>query len=188
MLINPKNFNPTNVSEQHSLSTVWRLHILCSSRCCFYFYLFFLKILFYFLKIIYLFIFRERGRKGKEKERNINVWLPFTSHSLGPWPATQACALTGNRTCDLSVLRLVLNLLNHTSQSIFILFLGRGEGREKERERNINGCGCFSCTPYWGPGPQPRHVPWLGFELITHWFASWCSIHWTTPARAQCCF
>ena len=20
-------------------------------------------------------------------------------------------------------------------------------------------CGCFSHTPYWGPGPQPRHVP-----------------------------
>ena len=25
-------------------------------------------------------------------------------------------------------------------------------------------CGCLSCTPCWGPGPQPRHVPQLGFE------------------------
>ena len=23
---------------------------------------------------------------------------------------------------------------------------------------------CLSHTPYWGPGPQPRHVPWLGIE------------------------
>ena len=22
-------------------------------------------------------------------------------------------------------------------------------------------CGCLSCTRYWGPGPQPRRVPWL---------------------------
>ena len=25
-------------------------------------------------------------------------------------------------------------------------------------------------TPYWGPGPQPRHVPWLGIKLATLWF------------------
>ena len=25
-------------------------------------------------------------------------------------------------------------------------------------------CGCLSHTPYWGPGLQPRHVPWLGIE------------------------
>ena len=24
--------------------------------------------------------------------------------------------------------------------------------------------------PYWGPGLQPRHVPWLGIELATLWF------------------
>ena len=23
-------------------------------------------------------------------------------------------------------------------------------------------CGCLSCVPYWGPGPQPRHMLWLG--------------------------
>ena len=35
------------------------------------------------------------GRE-KERERNINVWLPLTHPLLGTWPATQACALTGN--------------------------------------------------------------------------------------------
>ena len=47
----------------------------------------------------YLLIFRERVRKT-ESERNINVWLPLTHTPLGTWPATQACALPGNRTSD----------------------------------------------------------------------------------------
>ena len=25
-------------------------------------------------------------------------------------------------------------------------------------------CGCLLHTPYWRPGPQPRHVPWLEIE------------------------
>ena len=52
----------------------------------------------------------------KERERNINVWLPLVYPLLGTWPATQACALTGNRTSDILVHRLVLNPLSHTSQ------------------------------------------------------------------------
>ena len=41
-------------------------------------------------------------------------------------------------------------------------------------------CGCFSHALYWGPGWQPRHVPWLGTELPTL-VHSPCSIHWATP-------
>ena len=48
-----------------------------------------------FLKV--LLIFREKGTK-KEREWNINVWLPLTRPLLGTWPTAQACALTGNRT------------------------------------------------------------------------------------------
>ena len=33
-------------------------------------------------------------------------------------------------------------------------------------------CGCLSHGPYWGPGQQPRHVPWLGIEPATLWFAA----------------
>ena len=41
--------------------------------------------------------FLERGEgRDKERERNINAWLPLTCPTLGTWPATQACALTGN--------------------------------------------------------------------------------------------
>ena len=36
-------------------------------------------------------------------------------------------------------------------------------------------CGCLLCAPYWGPGPQPRQVPWLGIELATLSFTGWCS-------------
>ena len=46
-------------------------------------------------------------------------------------------------------------------------------------------CACLSCAPKWGPGLQPRHVPWLRIELVTLWFTGWHSIHWATPARAK---
>ena len=54
--------------------------------------------------------------REKERERNISVWLPLTRPLLGTWPATEACALTGNRTSDPLVHRPVLNPLSHTSQ------------------------------------------------------------------------
>ena len=66
-----------------------------------------------FLKI--LFIVRQSGKEG-ERERNINVWLPFTHLLLGTWPAAQARALTGSQTIDPLVHRPALNLLSHTSQ------------------------------------------------------------------------
>ena len=74
----------------------------------------------------------------------------------------------------------------------FILFLKdfylciseRGEGKKRGRDTSI--CSCPSCTPHWGPGPQPRHVPWLRIKPGTPWFAGQHSIHWATPARAQC--
>ena len=68
---------------------------------------------FFFFKT--LFICRQRGRE-KERERNSNVWLPLMHPSPGTWPATQTCALTGNRTSNPLVLRLALNPLSHTSQ------------------------------------------------------------------------
>ena len=63
-------------------------------------------------------LFLERGEgKEKERERNINVWLPLEHLLLGTRSTTQACALTGNRTRDPLVRRLLLNPLSHTSQS-----------------------------------------------------------------------
>ena len=47
----------------------------------------------FFQDLIYSFL-----EKWEEKERNISVWLPLMRPVLGIRPATQACALTGNRT------------------------------------------------------------------------------------------
>ena len=74
--------------------------------------------IFYFYVFEILFIL-ERGvrrEKERERERHIHVWLPLGHHQLGTRPATQACALTGNRTSGPLVRRLVLNPLSHTSQ------------------------------------------------------------------------
>ena len=64
-----------------------------------------------------MYLFLERGEKRENKrERNINVWLPLVCPLLGTWPATQACALTGNRTSDPLVRRPAFNPLTDTSQ------------------------------------------------------------------------
>ena len=83
-------------------------------KTCFFF--------FFFKDFIYLFLERGEGRE-KERERNISVWLPLTLPQLGTSPATQACALTGNWTCDPLVCRWALNPLSHTSQgqNLFLL-------------------------------------------------------------------
>ena len=44
------------------------------------------------------------------------MWLPLLYLPPGSWPATQACAPTGNQTGDPLVHRLTLNPLRHTSQ------------------------------------------------------------------------
>ena len=64
---------------------------------------------------MYLFLERREG-KEKERERNINVLLPLTCSHLGTWPATQACALTGNQTSDPLVCRPTLNPPSYISQ------------------------------------------------------------------------
>ena len=40
------------------------------------------------------------------------------------------------------------------------LFLERG----RKRGRETFMCSCLVCAPYWGLGPQRRHVPWLGIN------------------------
>ena len=71
----------------------------------------------------------------------------------------------------------------------FYYFIFGERGRVGEREEEKHRCardtwiGCLSCAPYWGPGLQPRHVPWLGIKLETLWFTDQHSIHWASPAR-----
>ena len=69
-----------------------------------------------FFKDLFIYFQRE-GKGGREREKNINVQLPLTCSLLRTWPTTQACALTGNRSSNPVVHRLVwLHPLSHTSQ------------------------------------------------------------------------
>ena len=70
----------------------------------------------------------------------------------------------------------------YLSQDFIYLFIFR-EGKGG-RKRETSMCGCLSSDPYREPVLQPRHVPWLGTELVTLWFTGQHSIHWATPARA----
>ena len=84
-----------------------------------------------FLNFIYLFLDRGEGSK-KERQRNINVWLPPTHPPLDTCPTTQACGLTGNWTSGSQDgtqstephqpgLYLTIVLVNKQSTSVFIL-------------------------------------------------------------------
>ena len=112
-------------------------------------FFFFFKSLFHshFFKQILFIYFKQRGRE-EERERNINVWLLLllTCPPANPtgdltWPATQACALTGNQIGDPLVHQTVLNPLSHTSQGFHFHLRERGEGgkeRERKKERQTD--------------------------------------------------
>ena len=52
---------------------------------------------------------------------------------------------------------------------LYLFIFREGKGG---RKREISMCGCLSRGPHWGPGPQPRHMSWLGIEPTTLWFAA----------------
>ena len=54
---------------------------------------------FSFLKFLFIYLEREEGRE-KERERNIDVWLPLTWPPTGDLAYNPGCALTGNWTGD----------------------------------------------------------------------------------------
>ena len=62
--------------------------------------------------------FRQRRRKGEREGEKHQCVVASYALLLGTWPATQACALTGNQTGDPLVLRTMLNPLSHTSQGL----------------------------------------------------------------------
>ena len=73
-----------------------RVYKLNQRAKCFHLLIFF--IICFFKDRFYLLIFRERGREGEregEKHQCASLVPPLVT-----WPATQACALTGNRTSD----------------------------------------------------------------------------------------
>ena len=73
---------------------------------------------------IYLFLERGESRE-EEREKIINVWLSLACPLLGTWPATQACALTGNQTGNLLVLRPVSPQSTEPHQPGLTVFISR---------------------------------------------------------------
>ena len=70
---------------------------------------------------------------------------------------------------------------------ILFIYIQRDEKGEREGEKHPcvreTSIAWLSHTPNWGPGPQPRHVPWWGIKLVTFWFTGQHATHWATPAR-----
>ena len=64
--------------------------------------------------------------------------LPLTHPLLGTWPATQACALTGNQTSDSLVHRPVLNPLSHTSQGRVLILKEKNLTQSFSFLNNVN--------------------------------------------------
>ena len=122
---------------------------------------------------------------------------PPSSPSPPPWskPLSSPYVITTASKAVFPASTLVPTFyLQHSSQwsfkkILFIYFLERREGREKKKERNIYVQEIYQLVaPNWGPGTYPRHVPWLGIEPATFWFAGWHSIHWATLASAPVIF
>ena len=102
---------------------------------------------------------------------------PFCAHV----PSQHYCLLQKSATLNSGILSFFFLR--------FYLFTFREKERQRERERNNNmretSVSCLLHTTNQGPGPQPRHVPWLGIEPVTFQFTSWHSSHWAIPARAS---
>ena len=63
-------------------------------------------------------------------------------------------------------------------------YLFRERKREGERKGEKHGSVASHTCPNQGPGPQPRHVPWPGIQLMTFHFAVWQPTNWAMLARA----
>ena len=109
-----------------------------------------------------------------------------------------SCIYSNQKPKSHSLFLLVTPHLTHCQFFVFTylltylltyLFLESGEGRAKGRE-NINvrekhRLVASRIYPDQRLNPQPRHVPWLGIELLTFHFAGWCPTKWATPVRAR---
>ena len=128
------------------------------------------------------------------------IWDSKTEKDLSP-------KLFSRLTCSFKSRGVVPDLVNVLCQSLFVLFIYLSGHpptqisvgselphtflkkelififRERVRGGEKNQYVVASCVPFhWGPGPQPRHVSWLGIKPATLWLACLRSIHWATLA------
>ena len=89
-------------------------------------------------------------------------WVAHRSSLASPFPIlflTSPCLFCTYNLCFFLFKRIYL-----------FIFRERGREGEREGEQETSTCGCLSLGPHWEPGPQPRHVPWLGIEPTTTLF------------------
>ena len=83
-------------------------------------------------------------------KKNIDP-LPLICPQRRTWPATQACALTRNRTGDLSICRTARSPLSHTSQNFLVLLA------TNQVHPHFRACTLATCT-LWGVLPTNTHT------------------------------
>ena len=83
----------------------------------------------YFNNFFFLLLILERGREGEregkkcQSERKTLISALLHTPLLGTKPATQACALTRNRTHNFAVCRTTPNQLSHTVQGLTTILI-----------------------------------------------------------------
>ena len=77
----------------------------------------------------------------------------------------------------------------HFFKGFIYSFLERRREGEREGEQHLcardTSINCLLHAPNWGPGSQPRYMPWLGITVATLWFTGQHSIHWATQASCR---
>ena len=74
----------------------------------------------FFKKILFTY-FRQRAREGEREGEKCVVASHTPPTEDLTWPATQACALTGNRTKESLVCKSVLNPLSTPARAVYLL-------------------------------------------------------------------
>ena len=106
------------------------------------------------------------------------MWLPLSCPLPGTWPATQACALIGNQTCDPLVHRPALNPLIHISQGTSYPVSCSLCGQRTTRHHWMN---THAQAPPQPAKPQARCVVCTRseFPLLSHlWQSKQASRNW----------
>ena len=146
---------------------------------------------FFFLKIFYLFIFRERAKEGEregEKHQLVASHMP----PAGAWPTTQAHALTGNWTGDPLVHRpLRFNPLSHNQPGLAFNLkqCGAGTGIDTSLAQHTKPCVCIYThlrTVTWFVHKGGILSLWgKGWRVILYWIltrvASDSQVNWKRP-------